>query len=204
MLKDFYTPFKINVNEALEHSEKATGERLLGQHPKTGLNIYARIGRYGAMVQMGETDSEDKPKFASLKAPLTIATVTIEEALKLFQLPKSLGTFEELEVSVGVGRFGPYVKYDKMFVSIPKGQDPLELELNEAIELIKKKKEVDANRLIKQFDEDKNLQILNGRYGPYIKFGKSNVRIPKDKEPKDLEYQEVLEIIEAQDKKKKK
>lgn len=204
MLKEFYTPFKKDVNEALEHSEKATGERLLGQHPKTGLNIYARIGRYGAMVQMGETDSEDKPKFASLKAPLTIATVALEEALKLFQLPKSLGTFEELEVSVGVGRFGPYVKYDKMFVSIPKGEDPLELELNEAIELIKKKKEVDANRLIKQFDEDKNLQILNGRYGPYIKFGKSNVRIPKDKEPKDLEYQEVLEIIESQDKKKKK
>jgi len=204
MLKSFYGPFKIEVDNALEHSEKATGEKLLGQHPKTGLNIYARIGRYGAMVQMGETESEEKPKFASLKAPLSIATVTLEEALNLFKLPKSLGNFEEQEVSVGLGRFGPYVKFDKKFVSIPKDQDPLELTLNEAIELIKKKREVDANRVIKQFDEEKNLEILNGRYGPYIKFGKSNIRIPKGVEPKDLQYNEVMEIIKAQEKKKKK
>lgn len=204
MLKSFYKPFKSSVDEALEHSEKATGERLLGQHPKTGENIYARIGRYGAMVQMGETDAEEKPKFASLKPPLTIAKITLEEALKLFQLPKKLGQFDGKEVNVGVGRFGPYIRHDKLFVSIPKDKDPLELVLDEAIQLIKAKKEAEANKVIKQFNEDNNLQILNGRYGAYIKFGKANFRIPKGTEPEKLSYKEVQEIIEAQEKKKKK
>lgn len=203
MLEEFYNPFKENVEEAIEHSDKATGEKLLGQHPKTGENVYARIGRYGPMVQVGETDSDEKPKFASLKAPLSISTVTLEQALKLFELPKALGEFEGEGVNVGVGRFGPYVRYGKMFVSIPKGKDPLEVSLEEAIELIKAKKEVEANRIIKQFDEEKNLEVLNGRYGPYIKFGKKNYRIPKGTEPKSLTYEEVKEIIEAQDKKKR-
>ena len=203
MLEEFYNPFKENVEEAIEHSDKATGEKLLGQHPKTGENVYARIGRYGPMVQIGEADSDEKPKFASLKAPLSISTVTLEQALKLFELPKSLGEYEGEGVNIGVGRFGPYVRYGKMFVSIPKGKDPLEVSLDEAIELIKAKKEVEANRIIKQFDEEKNLEVLNGRYGPYIKFGKKNYRIPKGTEPKTLTYEEVKEIIEAQDKKKR-
>lgn len=204
MLQKFYKPFHSNVEEAIEHSDKATGERLLGKDPKSGKNVYARIGRFGPMVQIGEVEDDEKPKFASIKAPASISTITLEEALKLFELPKKLGSFEDQEVSVGVGRYGPYVRYGKLFASIPKDKDPLSVTLEEAIELIKAKKEADSNRIIKQFDEDKNLQVLRGRYGPYIKFGRRNVRIPKDKDPEKLGYEEVKEIVESAPKKRKK
>lgn len=128
----------------------------------------------------------------------------MDQALKLFDLPKTLGEYEGTELVVGVGRFGPYVRHNKMFVSIPKDQDPLQVSLSQAIELVEEKKKADANRIIKQFDEDNNLQVLNGRYGPYIKFGKKNYRIPKGTDPQGLTYEDSLGIIEKQDAKKKK
>ena len=203
MIGEFYEPFHKDVEFAKENSEKANGERLLGIDPKTKLNVFSKIGRYGPMIQIGDTESEDKPKFASLKSPLSIGSVTLEQALKLFQLPKSLGEYEGVDVNVGIGRFGPYVRYEKMFVSIPKDQDPMTLTKDQAIELIEAKKLVEANRMIKQFDEDKNIEVLNGRYGPYIKFGKKNYRIPKDVEPKDLSLADCNELIKAQDSKPK-
>tara|TARA_B110000046_G_scaffold168546_1_gene187014 strand:- start:6505 stop:8811 length:2307 start_codon:yes stop_codon:yes gene_type:complete len=203
MIGEFYEPFHKDVEFAKENSEKANGERLLGIDPKTKLNVFSKIGRYGPMIQIGDTESEDKPKFASLKSPLSIGSVTLEQALKLFQLPKSLGEYEGVDVNVGIGRFGPYVRYEKMFVSIPKDQDPMTLTKDQATELIEAKKLVEANRMIKQFDEDKNIEVLNGRYGPYIKFGKKNYRIPKDVEPKDLSLADCNELIKAQDSKPK-
>ncbi len=203
MIGEFYEPFHKDVEFAKENSEKANGERLLGIDPKTKLNVFSKIGRYGPMIQIGDTESEDKPKFASLKSPLSIGSVTLEQALKLFQLPKSLGEYVGVDVNVGIGRFGPYVRYEKMFVSIPKDQDPMTLTKDQAIELIEAKKLVEANRMIKQFDEDKNIEVLNGRYGPYIKFGKKNYRIPKDVEPKDLSLADCNELIKAQDSKPK-
>ena len=203
MIGEFYEPFHKDVEFAKENSEKANGERLLGIDPKTKLNVFSKIGRYGPMIQIGDTESEDKPKFASLKSPLSIGSVTLEQALKLFQLPKSLGEYEGVDVNVGIGRFGPYVRYEKMFVSIPKDQDPMTLTKDQATELIEAKKLVEANRMIKQFDGDKNIEVLNGRYGPYIKFGKKNYRIPKDVEPKDLSLADCNELIKAQDSKPK-
>ncbi len=196
MISSFYKPFHENVENILEHSEKATGARLLGTDPESGKNVYARIGRYGSMIQIGEATDEEKPKFASLKGDKNIGNVTLEEALRLFDLPRNVGNYEDEEVIVSQGRFGPYVRHKGKFYSIGE-QDPFKINLEEAIALIDQKRKEEANSIIKTFDEDPDVRVLRGRYGPYIKFGKKNVKIPKDKDPESLTYEECVELSKA-------
>lgn len=204
MIAKFYKGFHDEVEETLEHGERATGERKLGQDPESGEPVIVRIGRFGPMAQIGEQDEEKKPRFASLRAGQSIATITLEEALDLFKLPRDLGLFEEKKVVIGVGRFGPYVRHDSKFVSIPKEMDPLSITLDESVQLIKEKREKDAKALIKTFPEDDTVRILEGRWGPYIKHGKKNVKIPKDVEAASLTLEECLELSEKQPEKGKK
>ncbi len=195
MIRSFYSPFHESVEDTLENSERAKGERLLGEDPKSGKNVYARIGRFGPMIQIGEQEDEEKPKFASLRKNQSIQTISLEEALELFKLPRTLGEFEGQEVSAAIGRFGPYVRHGKMFVSL-KDVDPLDVTLEQAIELIKEKIEADKNKYINTFDNDgTEIQVLNGRYGPYIKVGRKNYKIPKDKVAEDLSMEDCIEII---------
>lgn len=206
MIRRFYKPFHAEVEKTLETSERATGERYLGEHPEDGKKMIARIGRYGPMIQIGETDSDEKPRFASLRKDQSISTITMEEALDLFKLPRTLGTYENKEVSTNIGRFGPYVRHDGKFVSlkVKEGDDPMTIELDRAIELIEAKRKADREKLIKAFEEDDNVQVLNGRYGPYIKFGRQNVRIPKGTEPASLTYEQCVALAEEDKKKPKK
>jgi DNA topoisomerase-1 len=199
MIDDFYQPFSKNVTKTLENAGRATGERALGNDPKTGKPIIARIGRFGPMVQIGEQDDEEKPRFASLSKGQNINNITLEEALDLFKMPRILGVYEDKDVKANIGRFGPYVQHLKMFVSIPKDEDVMTIELDRAIELIEAKKIADANRIIKKFEEDPDTEILNGRWGPYIKSGKKNYKLPKDLEdPSKLTLEEVKHIMENQ------
>jgi DNA topoisomerase-1 len=203
-IDDFYKPFHQQVEETLEKSERKTGERILGTDPKTGKQVSVRIGRFGPMAQLGRSDDEEKPRYAPLTREQHIETITFEEALKLFDLPRELGTYENKKVVVGVGRFGPYVRHDGKFVSLKKGiDDPLTIGLDRAIELIEEKRERDNKKTIKTFEENKDLQILNGRWGPYISFKKKNYKIPKDKEASALSYEECLKLIEEGDKTKR-
>lgn len=205
MIHDFYSPFHANVEDTLENSERATGERELGVHPQSGRKIIARIGRFGPMIQVGdEQEDGEKPQFASLRGEQSINTITLEEALELFKLPRILGEYESQVVKANVGRFGPYVQHAKMFVSIPKEEDPMTITLDRAIELIKAKIESDANKIIKTFDEDKDMQLLNGRWGAYLKIGKNNFKLPKDVEPSELTYEQCIEISKNQPTAKKK
>lgn len=194
MIKEFYDPFHKKVVETLETGEKAKGEKLLGKDPETGMNIYVKLGRYGVIAQMGETDSPDKPKFAGLRKGQSLETLTLEEALKLFDFPRLLGTFEDSDITVGIGRFGPYVLHDKKFVSLKKTDDPAHITIERAIELIEEKRTEGANRTIKSFDERPDVLVLNGRYGPYIAVGKSNIKIPKSMEPANLTLEDCLKL----------
>lgn len=205
MINDFYSPFHENVENTLERVEPFKGERVLGEDPKTGNKILARIGRFGPLVQIGDKDGEEKPKFASLIKGQSIESITLEEALDLFKLPRDLGEHKNVAVSVGIGRFGPYIKYGSSFVSIKKTdeEDPLTIELPRAIELIETKIKTDKEKTIKCFDEDKDIQILNGRYGPYIKIKKENYKIPKDNDPQLLTIEDCLKIAEESSKKPK-
>jgi DNA topoisomerase-1 len=196
MLEEFYGPFHKDVEKTQDEAKRATGERLIGVDPVSGKNIYARIGRYGPLVQIGESEDEER-KFANLRKGYTIESINLEDALELFKLPKSLGDYEEKEMVVGVGRFGPYVRHNSKFYSIPKGNDPLDFTTDEAIELIEAKRKAEREKLIKSFKENEELQVLNGRFGPYISLGKENFKIPKDKEPTSLTYEECMEIVKA-------
>jgi DNA topoisomerase-1 len=199
MIDGFYQPFHENVEKTLETAERATGERKLGDDPKSGKPIIARIGRFGPMVQIGEQDDEEKPRFASLSKGQNIDSITLDEALDLFKMPRVLGEFEERSVKANIGRFGPYIQHDKLFASIPKEEDVMNIELDRAIELVLAKRKADAERLIKEFDEDPTTQILNGRWGPFIKSGKKNFKLPKDLEdPSELTLEEVKHIMENQ------
>lgn len=201
MIDTFYEPFHNNVEDTLETSAKATGERLLGEEPGTGLPVYSRIGRFGPMIQIGDTESEEKPRFASLLKNQSINTITLEEALELFKLPRELGEYEEEKVSAAIGRFGPYIKHKNKFVSLKKadGDDPMTVTLERAIELIEAKREEERKSVIHIFDqEEPAVQVLNGRYGPYIKIGKKNFKIPKDQKPEELTREKCIEISENQ------
>ena len=195
MIDEFYKPFHkiVVLTEKVERSSVSNKSRELGVDPKTGLTVYAKLGRYGAYVQIGENPEDGKelrPKFASLRNGQFLESLTIEDAMELFKLPRELGQFEEKPVVVNIGRFGPYVLHDKKFVSVPKEEDPYSITLEKGIELIQQKRESDANKTIKLFAENPDIQILNGRYGPYIKAGKKNVKVPKGKEPADLTLEE--------------
>ncbi|HAY57008.1 MAG TPA: DNA topoisomerase I, partial [Flavobacteriales bacterium] len=204
MLKRFYAPFKESVDTTLEHAERASGERILGVHPESGAQVLCRIGRYGPMAQIGGPDDEEK-QYASLLPGQSIETLTLEEALDLFKLPRKLGEHEGKTVSAAIGRFGPYVRYDRTFVSLKaaEGDDPYTVTLERAVELIQAKLEADAKALIKVFEEDETVRVLNGRYGPYIKAGKVNATIPKTEKPEDVTWERAQELIEEAKKRPK-
>lgn len=260
MVRDFYNPFHLEVEETLETAERATGERFLGEEPESRKPVFAKMGRYGAMIQIGATEEEEKPRFASLKANQSIETISLEEALELFKLPMNLGLHEGKEVVIGIGRFGPYVKYGEEFISLPKGQDPLAVDMDKALQVIADKQHADApiatyegqpvtkgkgrfgpfikwndlfinvpkrynfealtqtdvneliaqkidkeaNRYIQQFP-DLKLTIENGRWGPYVRFGKKMLKLSRPgkskftpEEAAELSIDEVKAIVEAQ------
>jgi DNA topoisomerase-1 len=194
MIKKFYEPFHSNVENTLETSERASGERHLGIHPVSGKPVIARIGRFGPMVQIGDPDDEEKPQFASLGTNQSITSISLEDALNLFKLPRTLGEFEGKDVKANAGRFGPYIQHAGAFTSIPKGEDPMSITLERAIELIAEKRIVEANKLIKSFDENPDMQLLNGRFGPYLKIGKENYKLPKNIDVDTLTYDDCLKI----------
>jgi len=196
MISSFYGNFHKKVEDTMETSEKSKGERKLGTDPESGKPVTVKIGRFGPMVQIGEAEDEEKPRFASLLKGQGMETITLEEALELFRLPRTLGKFEEEDVTVAIGRYGPYVRHQNKFVSLQKEDDPHTITLERAIELIKAKREEEKNRIIKEFDEKPGLQVLNGRYGPYITYEKKNYKIPKSKKPEELTLEECMEIIE--------
>jgi len=197
MLNSFYKGFKKDVDETRENAERASGERILGKHPESEKTILVRIGRYGPMAQIGDPEDEEK-EFASLLKNQSLESITLEEALELFKLPRKLGALEEKVVTAAIGRFGPYVRHDGSFVSIKAddGDDPHTITLERAIELIIAKRAADAKALLKVFAEDETVRILEGRYGPYIKAGKKNVKIPKTEEPMSIDWARAQELIE--------
>jgi DNA topoisomerase I len=197
MISEFYTPFHKKVLETLESGEKAKGEKLLGVDPASGKNIYVKLGRFGAIAQIGETDSPDKPRFAGLRKGQTLENITLDEAIKLFDFPRLLGQYEEADVTVGIGRFGPYVLHQSKFCSLKKTDDPATVTIERAIELIEEKRTEGANRTIKSFDERPDVLVLNGRYGPYIAVGKNNIKIPKGTEPTTLTLEDCLKLADA-------
>jgi DNA topoisomerase I len=194
IIRDFYGPFHKKVEESLESKEKVKGERLLGVDPKSHKNVYVKIGRFGPMAQIGDTDSEDKPRFASMKKGQTLDTITLDEALKLFDFPRSIGNYEGAELTVAIGRFGPFVKHRSAFYSLKKTDDPVTITEERAIELIHEKQSENASRIIREFSERPDVKVLNGRYGPYISIGKENFKIPKGKEPASLTLDDCLKI----------
>ncbi|MDH5250280.1 MAG: type I DNA topoisomerase [Cyclobacteriaceae bacterium] len=198
MIHNFYQPFhkKVSLTEKVERSSVGKNKEL-GVDPKTGKIVYAKLGKFGAYVQIGENPDDnggEKPKFASLRPGQFIENITMADAMELFKLPRDLGLFEEKPVVVAIGRFGPYVLHDKKFVSVPKDLDPYTIPFEKAVELIEAKRIADANRIIKTFDENPDIQVLNGRFGPYIKAGKKNVKIPKGREPASLTLEECLAL----------
>ena len=209
MIGQFYDGFAKTVNEVADNSEAAKGQRLLGQEPGTGENVYVKIGRFGPMAQIGEVSDEKKPRFASLLADQSIGTINLEQALELFKLPRTVGEFEGEEVVASVGRFGPYLRVKGKFVSIKKddGDDPLTIEIDRATELILAHRKAEAEKTINRFEGEPLVQVLNGRYGPFIQIGegarknKTNVKIPKDVEPKSLTREMCLELAEKSKKK---
>ena len=195
MVKAFYNPFNAQIQDTTENAERASGERELGVDPASGKMVLVRIGRYGPLAQIGAPDEEEK-RFASLLKGQTLEGITLEEALKLFELPRDLGTFEDKKVVAAIGRFGPYVRHDGKFVSIPKDSEstPYDIPLEEAIEMIKAKREADAKALLKTYDEDADTRVLMGRWGPYIKSGKDNVKIPKGEDIDQLDWARVEQL----------
>ncbi|RUA11896.1 MAG: type I DNA topoisomerase [Flavobacteriia bacterium] len=198
MIKDFYTKFHENVEHVAQNAERAKGERLLGVDPESGKNIYARLGRFGAMIQIGETTDEEKPRFASLQGTQTISNITLEEALDLFKLPKTLGEYEGEEVVVSNGRFGPFIRFGKIFVSLDKGENPMSVDLNRAIELIRAKQKADAP--IAEYD-GLPVQKGVGRFGPFIKWNNLFINVNKKYDFDNLTYDDIVELIEAKKKK---
>ncbi|WP_096895133.1 type I DNA topoisomerase [Candidatus Scalindua japonica] len=200
MIGAFYGSFheKVEATEAIDRSEVDTS-RELGKDPKTGRTLLVRLGPYGPMAQIGTTEEleeEEKPKYAGLLKGQLLESITFEEALNLFKLPREVGTYEGKVITAAIGRFGPYIRHDSKFVSLKGDDDPYTVEQERAIELIEAKRKADAEKHIKSFDENPDVQVLNGRYGPYIKMGKKNVKIPKDIEPKNLTLKECLDLAE--------
>ena len=198
MIRKFYEKFHSTVDRALESQPvRSSQPHLLGTDPKSGKPVYVKIGRFGPVAQIGDADDAEKPRFASLRKGQLIASITLEEALDLFTLPRTVGEFEEKEVVIGIGRFGPYVRHDGKFVSLGKTDDPYTIELDRAVSLIRDKREKDAKAKepIRTYPEDDGLQVLNGRYGPYIAWQGKNYRIPKGYVPADLTLEQCREII---------
>lgn len=202
IMKKFYEQFHPSVEKTLAtKTEHKVGERILGQEPQTGKTVSVKIGRFGPVVQIGTVDDEEKPRFAQMKKGQSMETITLEDALELFNLPRTLGEYEGKTVNVGIGRFGPYIHFNGGYVSLPKTIDPLEVTLDQAEELILEKRAKEAQRHIKNFEEEPELEILNGRYGPYIAYKGSNYKIPKDIVPQDLNLKSCMDLIKLQEEK---
>lgn len=204
-IKEFYSSFHPTVDNAMNmRMEHKVGERVLGNDPATGKPVSVKIGRFGPMIQLGGGDDEEKPQFASLLKGQSVSTITLEEALKLFEFPRNIGEYDGGEVTVAIGRFGPYVKHDGKFVSIPKELSPAHITLDEAITLIQEKRAAEASRVVKTFPDEPDLQILNGRYGVYIAYKKGNYKIPKTVDnPAELTREECMDIVASADAKPK-
>ncbi|MCA5005764.1 type I DNA topoisomerase [Sphingobacterium bovistauri] len=192
MLESFYRPFHEEVEDTLENADRATHERELGVDPVSGKPVTVRVGRFGPLVQIGAQDDEEKPQFASLRKGQMIETITFEEAMELFKLPKKVGEFEEKEMTVAIGRFGPYIRHNSAFYSLPKGLDPLDVTVDQAVEIIKEKRQKDIEKVIRVFEENPEAQIEKGRWGPFVRFGKQNLKIPKGIEVDVITYEDVL------------
>ncbi|MBT3385383.1 MAG: type I DNA topoisomerase [Prolixibacteraceae bacterium] len=198
MIDKFYKPFHKKVEKTLKHSERSKGERILGDDPKTGKQVSVKIGRFGPLAQLGEGTANgegEKPQFASLRVGQHLETITLDEALELFKLPRELGEFENKKVTVAIGRFGPYVRHDNKFVSLGKEDDPYVVKFDRAIELIEAKREKDRKAVINIFEEEPELKVLNGRWGPYISYKKKNYKIPKNTKAEELSLNDCLKII---------
>ena len=198
MLKSFYKGFEPAVEGTLNsRQEHKAGERQLGVDPKTGRPVFVKIGRFGPVVQIGTADDQEKPQFAQLPKEQSMETITLDDALELFKLPRTLGSYEGMAVTIGTGRFGPYVLHDKKFTSLPKDEDPMTITLEKAIELINEKRQQETKKHLKFFMEDPKLEILNGRYGPYLSYDGKNYRLPKSMHEKvaDLTYEECMKIV---------
>ncbi len=195
MIQLFYDPFHKEVENTTQNAERQNGARDLGVEPSTGKRVSVRIGRYGPFVQIGETEGEEKPRYASLKTGQLIETISLEESLELFNFPKPIGDFEEKPMVIGIGRFGPYIRHDSQFYSIPKGEDPQTLDSDRAITLILEKRQKDVDKIIQSFGQDPLLKIIKGRWGPFIAYGKANVKIPKGKVAEEIGFEECMELV---------
>ena len=200
MLKNFYKDFEPTVEDTMNaRSEHKAGERLLGNDPVSGKPVFVKIGRFGPVVQIGSAEDRDKPQFAQLPKEKTMDGITLEEAVELFKLPRTLGEYEGKPVIIGAGRFGPYVLHDRRYTSLPKDEDPMAITLESAIKLVEGKRQEDAQKHIKVFEEDSKLEVLNGRYGPYLAYDGKNYRLPKSMHERaaDLTYDECMKVIES-------
>jgi DNA topoisomerase-1 len=202
MIEKFYGPFHATVTNTSEHAERQNAERNLGFDPESGKPVFVKLGRYGPFAQIGENsdDETQKPRYASLRAGQLTETITLADALELFKLPRLVGNFEGKDIKAAIGRFGPYLVHNSKFVSIPKTDDVFAIDEARAIELIEGKRIADANKLLKSFDEDPEVKILNGRWGPYISKGKGNYKLSKTQKLDELTFAMVSEIIEAEEK----
>ncbi len=199
LMEQFYQKFHPMVEQTLSvKSEHKVGERVLGIDPSSGKPVSVKIGRFGPMAQIGSAEDEEKPRFAQLNKEHSLETITLEEALELFKFPRVLGDIDGKSVTVGKGKFGPYIRYDNTYVSIPKTIDPLSVTLEEAEQMLKEKQEAEAKKVIKVFPDNPDVQILNGRYGPYIAYQKKNYKIPENVEPADLNLEACFKVIELQ------
>ncbi len=195
MISNFYTPFQKKITEVKEEAiDRSLTSRDLGEDPVSGKKISVRIGKYGPYVQIGDAEDEEKPKFASLLKGQLMETIKVEEAMELFKLPRTVGVFEEKEMSVNIGKFGPYVKHDGKYYSLKPTDDPMAVTEDRLVEVIEEKRLLESSRLIKEFEENENVKVLNGRYGPYVAFEKRNLKIPKGTDPASLTYEEILKI----------
>lgn len=200
MISKFYTPFHSEVTNTSATAERQNAERLLGTDPETNKPVLVKVGKYGPYAQIGENSDDanaEKPRFASLRSNQLIETITLEEALELFKLPRVVGQFEDKDMKVAIGRFGPYIVHNSVFTTIPKTDDVFSITADRAIELILEKREKDANKLIKVFEEDTNLKLLNGRWGPYLAYGKDNYKLPKGSDVNKLTYEDLIKLVKV-------
>ena len=204
MIEHFYDRFEPTVEKTMNaREEHKAGERELGVEPETGKPVFVKIGRFGPVVQIGKAEDKEKPRFAQLPADKSMETITLDEALELFRLPRTVGDFEGTPVVIGAGRFGPYVMHNRKYVSIPKGEDPMTLTLDAAVELIMKKRQQETQRHIKAFEDEPKLEVMNGRYGPYLSYDGKNYRLPKAMHERaaELTLEECMGVINNSKKK---
>ena len=195
MIKDFYKGFHKTITETSDNSGKFSGEKLLGVDPVSGKNVYVKIGRFGPVAQIGDTESDEKPKFAGLHKDQSIETITLDEVLELFAFPRSLGEYEDAEIQVAIGRFGPYIKHKNAFYSLSKLDDPSLVTFQRAVEIIESKRKSDADNVVATFPEDKDMKVLRGRFGIYVSYKKANYKIPRTYDANNLTYQDCVDIV---------